>query len=238
MKDLDRIRERDDRGGRSPSSVGVFFVVAFGVVFAAGIWVGQRRAETRRARPAQSLAALDGSDRAVASEPLVFQEALRIPSPPSNDVNASIAAVPVSRVAAPSIRVGAPPGAAVEDPSSRGDSAALRPAASPDPEPVAAGADGIFTLHVASYESEPEAQRFGAEMRRKGHHAFLVRTQVEGRGTLYRVRVGPFRTLAEAQRYRLDFEAEMSLPTFIVRRELPADEAPAGPPARRTPTST
>jgi len=233
MKDFDRIRE--DRG-RSPSAVGVFLVVAFGAVFAGGIWVGQRRAEARHGSAEGTLEALDGPDSA-SPEPLAFHEALRLPSP-SNDVNAPIAPTPASRVPAPSIHV-VPPEADPVDPISRGDSPALRPPQAAAPEPVPPGEDGIFTLHVASYETEAEAVRFQEDIRRRGHRAFVVRTTVEGRGTLYRVRVGPFHTLAEAQRYRLDFEAQTSLPTFIVRRELEETPAPAPPrTARRIPTST
>lgn len=235
MRDFDRIRERE--GGRSPSAIGVFLLVAFGAVFAGGIWVGQRRAESHAPSIEDPLAALDGSEPA-AAEPLVFHEALRLPSPPSNDVNAAIApvspSVVASRVVAPSIRVVAPGVEAAPpiDPVGRDDAPALRPPVAPEVAPVPVGADGIFTLHVASYETEAEAEQFSTRMRSAGHRAFVVRTAVEGRGMLYRVRVGPFHTLAEAQRYRLDFEAQMSLPTFIVRRELP--EAPAAPARRPT----
>jgi hypothetical protein len=226
--------ERDD-GGRSPSAVGVFLLVAFGAAFAGGIWVGQRRAESRRASGDDPLGTLDGTDPGT-TEPLVFHEALRLPSPPSNEMNAPIVTRP-AHTASPVVGAALLPEPDPIDPVSRNDAPALRPELPAPSEPVPPGEDGIFTLHVASYESEADATHFEEEIRRKGHRAFVVRTTVEGRGVVYRVRVGPFHTLAEAQRYRLDFEAQTSLPTFIVRREL--EEAPPAPRSpRRIPTST
>jgi cell division protein FtsN len=49
-----------------------------------------------------------------------------------------------------------------------------------------------------------------------------MRAEVEGRGTVYRVRVGPFETQREAQAYRARFEREERMNTLLVHRR---DEA-------------
>jgi cell division protein FtsN len=42
---------------------------------------------------------------------------------------------------------------------------------------------------------------------------------VEGRGTHWRVRIGPFETREEAQSYRDTFEREEGMNTFILRNK-------------------
>jgi cell division protein FtsN len=46
----------------------------------------------------------------------------------------------------------------------------------------------------------------------------VLRAEVEGRGTVYRVRVGPFETQREAQTYRHEFERTERMNTLLVRR--------------------
>ncbi len=242
MKDLDRIRERGDRERRSPSILGAMLLVAFGGVFAFGLWVGQRRAETHRPRVEDPLARLDAQSP---RESMVFHDALAVPSPPSSDVNAAIA--PAVRVAAPSVRVVNPmvqpmvqpmvlPAEPQTDPADLRDAPSLRPPPAPEAPSAPAGEEGVFTLHVASYATLAEAENFRDRMRKAGHRAFVVRAFVPERASdLYRIRVGPFDTLAQAQRYRLDFEQTMSLPSFIVRRETPEERAVRREAERRAP---
>lgn len=80
------------------------------------------------------------------------------------------------------------------------------------------GEDGRYTLQVVSYRSEEEAELFAEALRAKGHDAFVLEAEIEGRGTYYRVRIGPFETMGEAQRYRRRFEVEEQMDTFVVRR--------------------
>lgn len=83
---------------------------------------------------------------------------------------------------------------------------------------VAAGHEGEYTVQVISYDSEPNAEAFASGLRARGHHAFVIRAELEGRGTVYRVRVGPFETNREAQAYRQQFETTERMNTLIVRR--------------------
>ncbi len=91
------------------------------------------------------------------------------------------------------------------------------------PTPAAGGAapaghDGEYTVQVISYDSPEGAEAFAAGLRARGHRAFVLRATVEGRGTMYRVRVGPFETQREAQAYRQEFERTERMNTLLVRR--------------------
>ncbi|GAB4213992.1 MAG: hypothetical protein OHK0013_38360 [Sandaracinaceae bacterium] len=85
-------------------------------------------------------------------------------------------------------------------------------------EPAREGHDGTYTIQVISYDDPDGAQAFAAGLRARGHRAFVMRAEVEGRGTMYRVRIGPFETMAEANRYRSRFEASEHMNTIVVRR--------------------
>jgi len=98
--------------------------------------------------------------------------------------------------------------------------AALRPAAASEPPRprASAGSDGEYTLQVISYRSEAEAETFADALRTRGHESFVVSADVPGRGRYYRVRIGPFESMAEAERYRSTFEQDERMNTFVVRR--------------------
>jgi cell division septation protein DedD len=85
------------------------------------------------------------------------------------------------------------------------------------------GHDGEFTVQVISYDSPEGAHAFAAGLRARGHRAFVLQAEVEGRGPVYRVRIGPFETMAEAQTYRRTFEESERMNTIVVRQR---DTAP------------
>lgn len=80
------------------------------------------------------------------------------------------------------------------------------------------GHDGEFTVQVISYDSPEGAHAFAAGLRARGHRAYVMQAEVPGRGTVYRVRVGPFETMASATQYRHDFEETEHMNTIVVRR--------------------
>ncbi|MGB5417128.1 MAG: SPOR domain-containing protein, partial [Polyangiales bacterium] len=82
-----------------------------------------------------------------------------------------------------------------------------------------AGHDGRYTLQVISYRDASEAQVFTSALRKRGHAAYVTTGTVEGRGTHWRVRIGPFESRQQAQDYRTTFEREEGMNTFIVRNK-------------------
>lgn len=87
---------------------------------------------------------------------------------------------------------------------------------------AAAGHDGGYQLQVSSFHSQGEAQGFANQLRARGHKAYVVEAAVPGRGTWFRVRVGPFATQHAAAQYRAGFEAREYVVPFIVPPETTA----------------
>lgn len=79
-----------------------------------------------------------------------------------------------------------------------------------------AGHDGGYQLQVSSFRTAAEANAFGDQLRARGHKAYVQEAKVPGRGTWFRVRVGPFPTQHAAAAYRSQFEAKEHVVPFIV----------------------
>jgi DedD protein len=88
-----------------------------------------------------------------------------------------------------------------------------------------AGSDGNYTVQVISYNEAAEADAFAAALRARGHRAFVVSADVPNRGRLFRVRIGPFERLHDADAYRREFEAREHMNTLVVRRDRAASSA-------------
>ena len=85
-----------------------------------------------------------------------------------------------------------------------------------------AGHEGGYQLQVSSFHTQAEAQGFADQLRARGHKAYVVEAAVPGRGTWFRVRVGPFATQHAAAQYRANFEAREYVVPFIVPPETTA----------------
>ena len=84
------------------------------------------------------------------------------------------------------------------------------------------GRAGRYTLQVISYRSPDEADLFAEALRARGHEAFVVTADIPNRGRHWRVRIGPFDTLREAESYRAEFEETERMNTYVAKRD---DEA-------------
>jgi DedD protein len=139
--------------------------------------------------------------------------ASRREQPEERDPSPSVpATLPAAAAAAPT--------ASVLARTVREDPLMARPAERERPEvrPAPAGRDGKYTLQVISYRSADEAELFARTLRDRGHETFVVTADLPERGRHWRVRIGPFDSLADAERYRADFEESEGMNTFIVKR--------------------
>ena len=84
---------------------------------------------------------------------------------------------------------------------------------------AAAGHEGGYQLQVSSFRTQGEAQGFADQLRARGHKAYTLEAHVQGRGTWFRVRIGPFQTQHAASQYRTGFEAREHVVPFIVPPE-------------------
>lgn len=85
------------------------------------------------------------------------------------------------------------------------------------PKEIASSAIGKFTVQVASYGTEKEAQVKSAELKEKGFSAFYISAQVKG-ATWYRVSVGLFTTQKEAEAYKKDLVARAKVTSALVQK--------------------
>lgn len=85
------------------------------------------------------------------------------------------------------------------------------------PQVVAPTANGKFTVQVASYSDEAEAQKFAGELKNKGYSAFYIPAKVRGQNW-YRVNVGMFPTQDEAQQYRAKLMTEAKVSAAIIQK--------------------
>jgi len=83
-------------------------------------------------------------------------------------------------------------------------------------EAAPSGHEGGYQLQVSSFRSQTEAESFAGQLRARGHKAYVVEAHVAGRGTWFRVRVGPFATQRAAAQYRAAFESKEHVVPFIV----------------------
>ena len=83
-------------------------------------------------------------------------------------------------------------------------------AAKPSPPPKAQ-----FTLQVAALSNSEEARDLVKQLRSKGYEAYQVTGTAAAKGTLYRVRIGQFQSLAEARQFALSFEKREKIKTII-----------------------
>jgi len=90
--------------------------------------------------------------------------------------------------------------------------------ADPPEERGSTGHEGEWTLQVISYRTRDEAEVFAEALQTRGHDAYVLESEVEDRGTFFRVRIGPFENGREAESYRRTFEREERMNTFVVRR--------------------
>lgn len=85
------------------------------------------------------------------------------------------------------------------------------------PKDVAQFAVGKFTVQVASYADEAEAQKMASDLKNKGYSAFYIPANIKGK-TWFRVSVGQFATQKEAQSYRTELLGKAKVSSAIVQK--------------------
>lgn len=83
----------------------------------------------------------------------------------------------------------------------------------PDP----ADADRRWTLQLSSFQDRAEAEAFLAGIKAQGYSAQIREAQVEGKGTFYRVRMGTFRSVENANAAKADFERDAKKSASVMK---------------------
>lgn len=166
-------------------------------------------------RPTTALAAVRTAGPAASALPPASLVAAQ-PPPPTD----RLPVVPVAPLPAQAVLEATPIVTRPRDALTKEASDAARidtPPTSGDEAP--AGHEGGYQLQVSSFRTQVEALGFADQLRARNHKAYVVEAHVPGRGTWYRVRVGPFTTQHAAAQYRTGFEAREHVVPFIVAPE-------------------
>lgn len=204
MRDGKRIQEQPGLGMARSQIVWVTLggIVAIGITFALGVQVGRRAEKLAAAQheaPMDPLKRID-EERKLHDE-LTFYARL---TQPKNE-HADAVPLPTKKSRAPDTTKIATD--AVEE----APVAVPVPTPAPAPAPVAVIADtatadvakalgkgpaktGEYTIQVSSFQTSEEANAYASSLKRKGYTPYVVSTQITGKGTWHRVRLGAFET--------------------------------------------
>ena len=70
--------------------------------------------------------------------------------------------------------------------------------------------NGRYTVQIASFPEQGAAAEMENMLKQKTYPAYVQKTEIPGKGTWYRVRVGKFETKGEAQKFGDDLVAQES----------------------------
>ncbi len=187
-------------GGRS-AFFGLAMLILGGLLFAAGVMVGRQMALSDSPSPKDPLIKIDQRDQ----EPkktadgggLVFPEVLDQEKPE-----------PAPIAPAPEIEPEPEPAPA--------------PEIVPVPVPVPEQNHSIhkFSLQVAAYAERPQAESLVIKLTEEGYrHPRISEKEVPGKGTYYRVRVGPYPSRPEAQDVSKRLEQELRVQVLLISED-------------------
>jgi cell division septation protein DedD len=72
-----------------------------------------------------------------------------------------------------------------------------------------------YTLQIASYQEKEIAEGDVKKMKQKGYAAFIVSSELPGKGTWYRVRLGSFSSKAAAEKLRNELRSKAGISPYI-----------------------
>lgn len=237
IRNLGQIQERDPGGSGSRLGTLIIASIAGACVVFAAVALARRPAASTPARPDPLSALASKSTPAAAkSASAIHERDIAFPDLLSDSPNptAALATIPHGSASAMAAGPSGPPPATDKLPvvplpaqnylslspvvtqPRDGLTAAANQASTPSGPEAAEGASGGYQLQVSSFRLQEEAQRFSAALRKRGHRAHYESALVPGKGTWYRVRIGPFKHKGEAMSYRREFEQREHMVPFLV----------------------
>jgi len=89
----------------------------------------------------------------------------------------------------------------------------------PQPAAPEAASDSItYTLQLGSFQSSEVASSFLSSLAAKGHEATISKITVPDKGTVYRVRLGKYRSIEDAQKAAAELEKKEGISAFITSK--------------------
>lgn len=245
VRNLERIQEDGPRDGGGRGATLALVVMSGACILFATMAFGARRTTTpvqKKADPLAELAAHSGSSPFATTSPTILPGEVTFPGILSDKANPATAlaaaTAPISSVVIP------PPPPATDKlpvvplPARHALGAYAIASATANNKPkdklsslaegaadpvgaggslVASGSEGGWQVQVSSFRTMAEGDAFATQLRARGHKAHVQRAEIPGRGTWFRVKIGPFATQSEAIKYRSSFEAKEKIPGFVVK---------------------
>jgi cell division septation protein DedD len=218
LRDVDRWKDKIEVRLDNRQVAFLFFGSALVacLLFVLGVIVGKR---------------LESRGRALAPEiedPLALLDRVATTSPPRREEPVAVAPPPPARVPAPARAERPAPPAPVPTPPPPAPAphkvAAVPPPAAPAVRPEAAvsaatlkqapGGKARFMLQVGSFPDRAEAEAFAGSF--PGEKPIVVVSEIPGKGTWYRVRLGSFQVFKEAVDAKMIFEKRYSKIALVV----------------------
>ncbi len=153
----------------------------------------------------------------VAAKPILTAAAplpIGPPTPPSSmTISKKLAALPRPAVAAPSPPSKSPPLAQNKEPSQPTKLAAAMSKPGVVSTTIGDKGRGRFLLQLSSFQDRADADAFARRF--AAQNAYVVSTEIPGKGTWYRVRVGTYANLQEASVAKATFEREHNVIAYV-----------------------
>jgi DedD protein len=90
-------------------------------------------------------------------------------------------------------------------------------AAKPGDGKKPAGAPGHFTLQLSAFPEKGDAEEFMRKIQAAGYKPFLVASEIPGKGTFFRVRVGDFASRQAAVDAKGEFEKKQRIIAYVAK---------------------
>jgi len=105
---------------------------------------------------------------------------------------------------------------------------------------LAAAQSGRYTVQLEAAQTQADAEERVKELKAKGVEAYILKIQVPGKGTFFRVRVGTFPNANEARQFGASLKQQGLVPDFFIAPfERPKEElASATKPPAKSPVPT
>jgi cell division septation protein DedD len=76
----------------------------------------------------------------------------------------------------------------------------------------------LYAMQLGSFKTYAAAKTYSGEYTSKGYEPYIVSAALPGKGTVYRVRIGRFRDIEDAQEFSSEFEKKEKVSAFITSK--------------------
>src|SRR5262249_51542528 len=74
-----------------------------------------------------------------------------------------------------------------------------------------------FTLQISSFQDKSEADALVAKLAAAGYKPYVILSEVEGKGTFFRVRIGEYRSKSDASDAKEAFERQQRIIAYVTK---------------------